>query len=164
MKPAVVAEPQRDPRLGGRLHRGLRVGLRQRKRLLAEDVFLRLGRRDDLRAVQRVRRRQHHRVHRRIRQRLLVGFIEGELLLRRELFMVVGLAARDRRDELQVRTNPLDGLHEGFAPPAESDLRGADHLAMRSSDHFGSAATLSVSGSPSSFFTTLTPCTSATIL
>src|SRR5204862_8005482 len=36
---------QRDARLLCRVHRRLRIGLRQRKRLLAEDVLLRPGRR-----------------------------------------------------------------------------------------------------------------------
>jgi hypothetical protein len=98
------------------------------------------GRRDHLRAMEGIRRREHDGIDVRIGQRLFVGPVERQVLRGRELFVVVRLAARRSRHD--------SGLY----------------FAIRRSDHFGSAATLSLSGRPSSFFTTFTPCTSATIL
>src|SRR5262245_436967 len=106
--------------------------------------------------------------------------MERQALRLRKLSVVLGLAARGGGDELDHVARPLDGFDQRFSPPPQPDLRGSDHrvslgpdlwpltsalyFLIRSNDHFGSAATLSVSGRPSSFFTTLTPCTSATIL
>src|SRR5205807_228884 len=112
------------------------------------------------RAMQRVRRREDDGVDVGVRQCLLVGLMERQLVRGAERLVVVRLRPRRRCDKLDVRTHLLDGLDEGLPPPAESDLCGLDHAVVRMSDIFGSAARLSVTGSPSSFLTTLVPCTS----
>ena len=62
MEAPVVAEPERDAGLLRRRHGGFGVGLRQREGFLAEHVLAGLRRGDRLRRMQRVRRREHHRI------------------------------------------------------------------------------------------------------
>ena len=111
-----------------------------------------------------MRRRQDDRVDVGIGERFVVRIVERQMLRRRELLQVVGLMPGHSGDKLEVGAAPLDRFHQGFSPPAHPDNGGVDHFVIRSSENFGSAAWLSVTGRPSSFFTTLTPCTSATIL
>ena len=140
MEAPVVAQAERHAGLLGGGDGRFRVRFRQRKRLLAEDVLAGLRRRDDLRAVQRVRGGKDDRVHVRIRQRLRVRLMEGEAVRRAERFVVVGLRPRRRRDKLQVLAHALHGLDQRLPPPAEPDHRRLDHFAIRSSEKAGSAA------------------------
>ncbi len=58
MEAAVVAEPERDAGLRRRRDRGVGIVLRQRERLLAEDVLSRLRGGNHLLGMLAVRRRQ----------------------------------------------------------------------------------------------------------
>ena len=66
MKAPVVAEAERDAGLAHGCDRAFGFLFGQRERLFAEHVFLRRRRRDHLRGMHGMRRRQHHRVDRRI--------------------------------------------------------------------------------------------------
>ena len=103
VKAAVVAQAERDARLLGRRHRRRRVGRRQRERLFTEDVFPRRRGRHDLRAMQRMRRGQHHRLDRRVGQQRGVIGREPQLLRRRKRLHLRGDRPRRARHEVERR-------------------------------------------------------------
>ena len=127
---AVVAEPERDARSSRRRDRGLGVGLGQRERLLAEDVLAGSGGGDDLRRVQRVRRREHDRVDLRI-----VGRASNDSASRRPCSSANVRASGDdvrvAPATKRIASLPDCRFDERLAPPAEPDDRGPDHQLVR---------------------------------
>src|SRR5689334_23988198 len=103
----------------------LRVGPRQRERLFAVDMLAGRGRRLDVRAMARVRRRQHDRLDRRIGQHLLIRRPDRKPVVRGEL-------ARQLRFERDAAHEPdlagvLYRIDEPLAPPAEANDRCIEH-------------------------------------
>ena len=117
MTPAFVRG--RDRRFG--------VRLRQRERLLAEDVLARLRRGDHLRRVQRVRRRQHDRVDARVGEQRLVSCRRASSFCASANAVHFGRhRARRARDEADHVAVALHRFDERPPPPPHADNRGSD--------------------------------------
>ena len=82
------------PALLRRVDRRFGVFLRQRKRLLAEDVLSGRGGGDHLRRVHRVRRREHDGIDHRIGQQRLVALGELDAAVRRRTTATSGVTVR----------------------------------------------------------------------
>ena len=122
----VVADGERDLLLRAGRHR-LRGALRvDAERLLDEDMFAGLCRGDDLLAVKRMRRRQHHRIDLAVGEHLFVALHQADALL-----LAVELRRRrrarragDEADQLALALHRLDQI---ASPGADADDRCADH-------------------------------------
>lgn len=112
--------------LGARAHRSLRARLRQRERLLREDVLAGARRRDDLLGMLGVRRRQDDRVDAGIGERRSVVTGEGQAVPGRERAGLVG-GARDAGREADPVGLALRAFDQVLAPAAEADDGGSDH-------------------------------------
>ena len=110
----------------------MRAGKVQGDRLLDEDMLARRRRRERLRLVLAVRRRQHDGVDVRIAQDLLVAVGERDALVAAKI-----LRARPRArmgdDKLEVVAGAGNGRDQRAAPTAQSDDGGADHCCVRAS-------------------------------
>ena len=84
LEAALVADPEHEAAPSTRLHHLPGVGGGQRERLLAEHVLAGGGSGQDLRVVQRVRRREDHRLELRIGKRLVQARGQGQPVLGRE--------------------------------------------------------------------------------
>ena len=109
------------------IERGLRVGLGQRERLLAIDVFVRRGSSFDLSTVFGVRRRQDDGLNRWIRQNVFERGANGELMLDRKIAHAVGFQRHAAR-ETDWRADIACRLHQSLAPPTEADYCRVQHL------------------------------------
>ena len=102
------------------------AGKIERDRLFDKDMFARRGRRERLRLVLAVRRRQHHGVDVRIAQDLLVAVGERDVLVAAKI-----LRARSRAcvgaHEFDIVAVAGNGRDQRAAPAAQSDDGGADH-------------------------------------
>ena len=130
MEAPVVAEAERDPGLCGGGDRRFGIGLVQGEGLLAEDVLADLRGGDRLRRVQRVRRRQHHRIDVRVRQqRVVAESTSRELLRLAERLHLRRHRARRARDEADL-VAVGDGFHEGSPPPSHADDCGSESFQL----------------------------------
>src|SRR5690606_5583272 len=127
MPAAVVAEPERDTGALHRLDRLLRTRLRQRERLLAENVLALARCRDDLLDVQRMRRCENDRVDVGRIEHFLEARVELQLVLLRKGLHVVADRACRARDEPHAVALSRYGLDERSPPPAESYDSRVDH-------------------------------------
>ena len=113
-----MPDAERDAGLAAGRDRGLRVRDGQRERLLAEHVLAGGGRRFDLRAVARVRRRQHHGIDRLVGEHVLVRRADADVHLRGEVAHRVGLErhAAGEAHQLAVRAERTSSLPHQPSP------------------------------------------------
>src|SRR5208283_430624 len=103
--------------------------------------------------------------HLRICQERLIVVDELEFLGLGKRLNLRRFGVRGACDESNLVAVLLNGFDQRFSPPAETYNRSVDHAyEVLRNENLGSAASEGVSGSPRSFFTMLTPCTSDTIL
>ena len=116
----VVAEPEHDFGLGHRGDGPLGFRARQRQRLLAPHRLARRRHRADLRDVQRMRRRQEHRLHARIGDRIGKFRAQLKTVGFGEIGNELGLFAH-AANEAQALALALHRFDDGFAPAPEAD-------------------------------------------
>src|SRR5260221_1420924 len=122
----VVPDAEHHAGARARGYHDLRVGFGQRERLFAEDVFARERARDDLLAMQRMRRDEDERLHGGIRERVSEIRRGLESVPRGETTRDVGRSVHTAHEA----DSPALALHrfeKTFSPSAETHDGGVDH-------------------------------------
>jgi hypothetical protein len=132
LEAAFVADPEHEAALMAGAHHlaGVRAG--ERERLLAEHVLAGGGAGQDLGMVQRVWRREDHRLEIRVAERLVQARRQREAVLRGERRGRPGIDV-DRAHHPQL-LRALQTPDDGPAPPAKPHHGGADHRGRSSNE------------------------------
>ena len=122
---AIVSDREHCARLPAGVEHPRRIGAAERQRLFAEHLFSRGGAGHHLRGMQRMRRRQQHRVDRRIRQHGIEAAGQLQMMFGAKATRAVDIGFDGANDfEPRMTGRRPDELP---APAAEADNRRVDH-------------------------------------